>query len=140
MPKISKRLVDGIGAPSSATEAFVWDSELKGFGIRVMPSGVASYLLKYRNREGRQRKLALGRVGALTPDQARVMARQRLSEVARGDDPSAARKAVRTSITVAELCDLYLEDVAGRVKASTLAMDRSRVATHVKPLIGKRVV
>lgn len=140
MPKITKRLVDGLAPCSGAAEAFVWDSELKGFGIRVMPSGVASYLLKYRNQEGRQRKLALGRVSALTPEQARVLARQRLSEVARGDDPSAARKAVRTSITVAELCALYLEDVAGRVKASTLAMDRSRVTTHVEPLIGKRIV
>ena len=30
-------------------------------------------------------------------------------------------------MTVAELCDLYLEEAAGRVKASTLAMDRSRI-------------
>jgi len=37
---------------------------------------------------------------------------------------------VRQAITVAELCDLYLKDAKGRVKASTLAMDKSRIETH----------
>jgi integrase len=43
-------------------------------------------------------------------------------------------------MTVAELCDLYLAEAAGRVKASTLAMDRSRIERHVKPLLGRRTV
>jgi integrase len=41
---------------------------------------------------------------------------------------------------VAELCDLYLADAKGRIKPSTLAMDRSRINCHVKPLLGKRGV
>ena len=139
MPKLTKRIVDTI-KPDPAGEAFVWDSELKGFGVRIMPSGVASYILKYRNWEGRQRKLALGRVGAITPEQARHLARHRLAEVAHGLDPSAERQQVRKSITIAELCDLYTADVEGRIKASTLAMDKSRIERHVKPLIGTRTV
>lgn len=139
MPKITKRLVDTL-RPESDGECFTWDSELKGFGVRMMPSGVASYILKYRNQEGRQRKLALGRVGTLTPEEARVLARQRLGEVTQGADPSADRTKIRKAITVAELCDLYVQDAEGRVKASTLAMDRSRIERHVKPLIGRHSV
>ena len=45
--------------PKPDREVFVWDSGLKGFGVRMMSSGVASYILKYRNKEGRQRKLAI---------------------------------------------------------------------------------
>jgi hypothetical protein len=50
---------------------------------------------------------------------------------------------------VAEVCDWYLtEAAAGRIlgrrnrpiKPSTLAMDRSRIETHIKPLIGRRQV
>lgn len=139
MPKITKRVIDAIAPLPGTPDTYVWDTELKGFGVRMMPSGVGSYVLKYRNQEGRQRKLALGRVGSLTPDDARSLARRRLAEVDKGADPSAERKALRAAMTVAELCDLYLQDAEGRVKPSTLAMDRSRVAVHVKPLIGSRI-
>lgn len=53
------------------------------------------------------------------------MARQRLGEASKGSDPSAERKALRRSLTVAELCDLYLEAAADRVKASTLPWTRA---------------
>ncbi|CAH1653385.1 Site-specific recombinase XerD [Hyphomicrobiales bacterium] len=139
MPKITKRIVDAL-QPSSDGEVFLWDSELKGFGVRMMPSGVASYILKYRNREGRQRKLAIGRVGTLTTEEARNATRLRIAEVTQGADPSAERQKVRKAITVAELCDLYLAEAEGRVKASTLAMDKSRIERHVKPLIGRHTV
>jgi len=140
VPKLTKRVVDALRPSASGEEVFAWDSELKGFGVRLMPSGVSSYVLKYRNREGRQRKLALGRVGSLTPDKARALARSHLAQVAGGSDPSAERRSIRKAVTVAELCDLYLQDAAGRVKPSTLAMDRSRIGVHVKPLIGSRAV
>ena len=76
MPKLTKRVIDALAPPPAKGEAFTWDTELKGFGVRLMASGVGSYILKYRNQEGRQRKLAIGRIGALTPDEARALARQ----------------------------------------------------------------
>jgi integrase len=142
MPKLTKRVVDDLKPLPGKREVYAWDTELRGFGVRMMPTGLASFVVKYRNAEGWQRKLALGRVGALTPEQARGLARTRLAEIAHGADPSAERKAVRKAITVGELCDLYLAEAEaeGRVKASTLAMDRSRVDCHVKPLIGRQSV
>jgi integrase len=72
-----------------------------------------------------------------------------LGKVADGIDPSALKQAKRKATTVAELCDLYLADAeAGRLltrrkvpkKASTLAIDRGRVARHIKPLLGQMKV
>lgn len=140
MPKLTKRVIDAMEPAPGLPESYAWDSELKGFGVRLLRSGIGTYILKYRVPDGRQRKLALGRVGTLTPDEARALARQRLSEVAKGADPSAERQALRKAMTLAELCDLYLEDAAPRVKASTLAMDHSRIERHVKPLLGRRSV
>jgi len=139
MPKITKRIVDGL-EPDPSDEVYAWDTELKGFGVRVMPSGVASYLVKYRTAEGRQRKLAFARVGTITPDQARDQAKEKLAAAAKGEDPSADRNRIRHAPTVGELCDLYLEDAEGRIKASTVAMDRSRIDCHVRPLLGARRV
>jgi integrase len=139
MPKITKRTVDAL-KPSPGEEIFLWDSELKGFGVRMMPTGIASYVLKYRNHEGRQRKLAIARVGAITPNEARGLALQHAAKVATGEDPSADRQQIRRSITVAELCDLYTAATASRIKASTQDANRSRIERHVKPLIGNRTV
>lgn len=139
MPKITKRIVDAI-EPDPSGEQFLWDTELKGFGIRMMPSGVASFLIKYRNAEGQQRKMTLGRVGTLTPEEARLLARQKLAEVSKGDDPSAARHRLRASVTVAEICNLYLEDSKPHVKPNTYLTNQSQIERHIKPLIGKKSV
>lgn len=145
MAKITVRTVQALKA--GPNDVFTWDSgdgSLKGFGIRMKPSGSASYLVQYRNKEGRTRRLALAKVGTVTPDEARGLARTRLAEASKGSDPSADRKALRRSMTIAELCDAYLDHAATRpdkpVKASTLAMDKSRIERHVKPLIGSRRV
>jgi integrase len=150
MPKITKSLVDAITV--TGADQFIWDEgkgALAGFGIRVQPSGVASYLIQYRNADGATRRMVLGRVGVLTPIQARDLALNKLAEVSKGGDPSETRHQGRSELTIGELCDWYLiEAEAGRIlgrsghpiKASTLAMDKSRIETHVKPLIGHRRV
>ncbi len=143
MPKITKRVLDAVRPAVDGKDVFIWDAgdgSLKGFGVRVKPSGAASYLVQYRNREGRTRRLVLGKLGTLTPDEARKLAGDALGAVAKGSDPSADRHAVRGAITVSELCDLYLVDAKPRIKASTLAADISRIETHVKPLIGRLTV
>ena len=148
MAKIMKRTVDAL-QPDPHHDVFAWDSELRGFGIRVKPSGVKTFLIQYRNVEGRTRRLVLGQYGALAPEAARDLARDKLTAVAKGEDPSAERHAVRAGMSVSEVCDWYLEQAeAGRIlgrnrrpiKASTLQMDRSRIVTHIKPLLGSRLV
>jgi integrase len=141
MAKLTKRVVDGIRPdPAGRADVFAWDSELRGFGVRMKPSGAAAYIVQYRTAEGRTRRLALGKVGTLTPDEARTEAREKLVAAIRGADPSAERQAARASMTIAELCDLYLVEGEVRIKASTLAADRSRIERHVKPLLGRRSV
>jgi integrase len=141
MAKLTKRVVDGIRPdPSGRADVFVWDNELRGFGVRMKPSGAAAYIVQYRTAEGRTRRLAMAKLGTLTPDEARTLARDKLVAVAKGADPSAERHAAKAAMTIAELCDLYLSEGAARIKASTLAADRSRIERHVKPLLGRRSV
>ena len=144
MAKITKRSVDAL-EPQAGRDVFGWNSELRGFGVRVKPSGVKTFLIQYRNAGGRTRRLVLGQYGALAPEVARDLARKKLTAVAEGKDPSAERHAARVGITVSEVCDWYFEEAkAGRIlgrnrrpiKASTLQMDRSRIETHIKPLLG----
>jgi len=103
-------------------------------------SGAKSWLIQYRNAHGRSRRFTLARVGVLTPDKARQAAQERLAEISKGADPAADKRSARGAITVAELCDDYLSAGEGRIKASTLRVDRSRIEQHVKPLLGSRAV
>ena len=125
----------------------IWDQSLTGFGARRQKSDAVAYVLFYRTREGRQRWFTIGRHGApWTPETAREEARRLLGDVAHQRDPAAEKRAARNAQTVAELCDLYFADAeAGRLvtrrrtqkKGSTLAIDKGRIARHIKPLLGQ---
>jgi len=151
MPKLStqritKRALDSL-QPDTGKDVQLMDAEVRGFGVRMKPSGTAAYFIRYKLTDGSERRYVLGKVGTITPDEARALAKEKLAEVAKGNDPSAERHGVRQAMTVAEICDWYLSsattgDILGRrgarIKASTLAMDKSRIETHVKPLVGRR--
>lgn len=148
MSKLTKRSVDSMAIPAKG-QIFLWDEELRGFGVRAMPSGLKVFVLQYRNEEGRSRRIVLGRYGVLTVEQARKQAIMKLGAVASGADPAEERAQSRAAITIGEVCNWYLENaqsgkLLGRrhrpIKASSLAMDRSCIETHIKPLIGKRQV
>jgi hypothetical protein len=86
--RITKRVVDGLKGRDS--EYFCWDPELVGFGVRVQPSGAKSYIVKYRVGTGRTaptRRITIGAVGKLTPDQARTLAKKLLQACAAAREP-----------------------------------------------------
>jgi integrase len=146
MAKLTKRVVDAIRPDAAGHDVFVWDAgdgSLKGFGVRMKPSGAASYLVQYRTREGRTRRLVLGRVGVLTPDEARTRAGDALKQVALGGDPSLERHRTRDALIVDELADLYLQEGPAEKpnkKGSSWATDRSNIERHIRPLIGKKLI
>jgi integrase len=147
MPKLTKRFVDSLKPVGRDT--LYRDKDLSGFALRAKPSGARTWVVQYRNSAGRTRKLALGRVGVLTPEEARRRAKIELGKVAGGQDPSAMRGAERDGMTVSRLCDEYLIAVdkglvhgkRGRRKAPlTVASDKSRINGHIKPLLGTMLV
>src|SRR5579863_4917597 len=82
--KITKRLLDSLPAPA-AGEVKVWDTELRGFVVRLRASGRRWFAVEWM-RERRTRRLSLGEFGAVTVDQARDRAKKILGRVAHGED------------------------------------------------------
>ena len=70
MAKLAKRAIDAI-KPDPKGDTVLWDDALAGFGLRVKPSGVKSYLIQYRNRDRVSRRYTFAKHGVLTPDEAR---------------------------------------------------------------------
>ena len=71
MPKLTKRIIDAV--EPQATEFFLWDEGIPGFGLRVMPSGRKSFVVQFRAGR-RARRMSLGPSTVLTCDQARTRA------------------------------------------------------------------
>src|SRR6185437_13479880 len=107
MVALTKRFIDGLVTP--ARVALHWDGVLPGFGLRHFPSGVKTFLYDYRDRDGRKRRVTIGRFGSLTVEEARTQARTLAGRVAKGDSPAADRDARRKAPTVGELLDDYVK-------------------------------
>jgi len=134
--RLTKRLIDALEAGES--DRFLWDSEVIGFGLKITVGGSFSYILQYRF-EGRSRRFRIGNHGSpWTVDTARGEARSLLGKVADGVDPQQERVSERKDLTIAELCDLYLEEGLVTAKESSIRQAKTNVEGHIKPLIGTR--
>ncbi|PTQ88600.1 phage integrase family protein [Nitrosomonas nitrosa] len=88
--RITKSYVDRLSTPATG-QAFVRDTELKGFAVRVTSSGAKSFILEKRI-DGKVKRLTLGRYPELTVEQARKEAHKLLGHIAVGRNPAAEKK------------------------------------------------
>jgi integrase len=134
MPKLTKRAIDAL--KPEAKDYFVWDSQIAGFGVRVMPSGAKTYQAQYR-KGGRTRRVSLGRHGKITVDEARRLAKDVMGQVAMGENPAEEIALERRAPTVASLCDRFFKEHAEeRCKPTTQKEYRRALDLFIKPEIG----
>lgn len=140
--KIAKRVVDG--TMPAVKDVFVWDTEVRGFGLKVTPAGRRIYVFQYRLPGKRvPERVTIGKHGdPWTADQARAEAERLRGDIKRGVSPRERARRIaeeaRQAVTVSELCERYLADGTATKKASTLVADRGRIRRHIIPLLGKR--
>ncbi|MCB1501370.1 MAG: tyrosine-type recombinase/integrase [Bauldia sp.] len=134
MPKLTKRIIDA--AEIRAAEYFIWDHDIPGFGLRVMPSGRKGYVVQYRAGT-RSRRMSLGPCTVLTCEQARTRAITVIAAARNGDDPAGKRDAARRAITVKELAERFdKEHVSLRLKESTAKGYRRMLEKVILPALG----
>lgn len=149
--KLTKTAVEEM-VPSN--KAFtVYDADLKGFSIRVAPSGVKTWQVEYRpwpgGRSVAKRRMSLGAANKLPAEEARKEAKAIFAAVAKREDPARDRAEKRREHSVTSLIDLY-EKEGGRIlrgvrigqpmKARNKAYMLARLRHHVVPLLGTKKV
>ena len=138
MAKITKRTVDALVAGDR--ERVVWDDDLKGFGVRIHPTGRKVYVVKTRYR-GRAVKVTIGPHGAITPADARTCAAEIITDARAGKDPAERNRQETKAPTMRELGQRFLEEyVPSHCKPSTQVEYRRSVELFIDPKIGKRRV
>lgn len=138
--KLTKTTVDAARCPDGQTEIWIWDTELPGFGLRVLPSGVKTYVLKYRTEGGRRglsRRVTIGKHGAFTPDRARTAAERLLGESLTGGDPAKGVAAGRAALLTSELWKRFEADRFPKLRDSTQREYRQKWRTHLEPEFGR---
>lgn len=136
--RLTKRVIESLDiAPQSY---FAWDAEVKGFGVHIHPTGRRTYVIQYKKGR-RTRRMTLGTHGALTPDQARGLAKMHLGKVAQGNDPAEAKRRQRTAPTMAALCERFLTEYAAyQCKPTTIRGYETVVRNNIKPHIGTHLI
>jgi integrase len=137
MPKLTKTAVDNAQPPASG-DAWLWDSELEGFGVRIIASGRKTYVVRYRTKAGNtQRKMTVARCSDVPPEKARELARKVFSLVAQGFDPVGDKRIKKECPTVQQLCTKYMKEHAKPFKKKrSVELDEKNWRLHILPVLG----
>ncbi len=118
-------------------DSWLWDSTIKGFGIKVSKAGRKTFVYKFRSEDGRQRKRKIGDVGSMTPEQARKEAQRLSASLAFGKDIVKTKPTETDMMLVSAFCDMYLSDYARlHKKPKSVEDDERMIRLVVKPKLG----
>jgi hypothetical protein len=140
MPELTMNYVVGT-APPSAKDAFHWDTEVKGFGLRVTPGNKKSFIVQGRMKGGSEARITIGSITLMSPDEAREVARKHLRLMLAGIDPRtvAQRPSVDEKPVNEELVELRRElakAIAERERlldlVAVIERDRDEMARHLE--------
>lgn len=107
--KLTKSRVENFPIPV-AGQSLHWDDELRGFGVRITPSGARSYIVQGRV-SGKSRRVTLGAHGVLTCDEARRKAKAALLALDEGVDPQIEKKRAESlAVTLSDLAVVYCRE------------------------------
>ena len=111
---LTDRHLRALAARGEAAE--VRDAQQSGLVVRVLPSGILQFTVRYRHH-GKQRRLKLGSYPAVSLAAARRRARAAQSDIDDARDPVAERAAAKAPLTdtVNALADSYLKKHARRL-------------------------
>lgn len=137
--RLTKRTIDGL--KPRARPVITYDSDLAGFGVRVMPSGFKSWIVEYRPGDGgrsvAKKRMTLGAVTVLTAEQARQKARDLLATARLGADPAGERAQNREAPTLREFVGRYIDEEAKqKLQPSSVYNYELCLRKHAIPAIG----
>jgi len=128
--KLTKSRVEAFPIPA-AGQAFYWDDELRGFGVRVTPSGARSYIVQGRVA-GKTRRVTLGAHGRITCDEARKKAKAALVALDDGVDPQVEKKRTESlAVTLRDVAEVYCRERRTSKGGELTARTKADISKHI---------
>jgi integrase len=132
MPKITKRFVESI-TPDPTKKLIIWDTELIGFGVIILPTHKRNYVVQYRNTDRVQRRFKIGNHGQITTELARELAKKRLASVTQGHDPVEQKTQFQRMMTMKDLVQDYFERHAYKKRPKSIQEDHNLLKNIILP-------
>ncbi|RFC68150.1 MULTISPECIES: tyrosine-type recombinase/integrase [Mesorhizobium] len=153
--KLTDTIIKNLPLPAKGM-AITYDTEVRGFGIRVTAKGAKSFILNYRTKSntaenagpgtlqgtqtGKERRLTLRPFPEWGTVAARKEAEDLKHKIKRGHDPLAKVEADRNAKTVADLCDRFISDYLPNKRPSTIRDYTSVINNEIRPALGTELV
>jgi hypothetical protein len=134
--RLTRPNVNRLALPPGKSEQIVFDETLPCFGIRIRAGGKRTWIVQYRIGH-RQRRVTIGTVDAVDPDEARRRAKNVLAKAQLGGDPQSEKieNRFRAALTLGSVAERYLETyAAARMKPKTLSDTGRYLRVSWKPL------
>ena len=134
--KLTKRLVDAYNATGKLI--YIWDTEVKGFGLVITPAGSKSFVLNYRNQDNRSRRKTIGKYGHITVEQARETAKELCYRISKGEDPVRQDDILRNQPAFETMAQRFLDEHSAiRLRAASHRSNIQYINTMLLPFFGK---
>ncbi|MDE2561722.1 MAG: integrase family protein [Sphingomonadales bacterium] len=138
--KLTKTTIDRVAKPGGKSDVLYWDTDTKGFGLRVTPTGLSKFIAQGRVRgTTTDVRVTIGSYGAWTVEEARRKADEYRHQFEDGIDPrEIERERKALSVTLQQVLDAYVNR-PGKLKDSTAAEMRRQVSKAFADWTGKSI-
>lgn len=134
-PPRACKVVDGAERWADA-RVYYYDTRTPGLAVCKTSAGSSTYYV-YRKMAGRPVRIRLDNVAALSVSDARELAAEVNSKLARGEDPREEKRKARSAITLSELFTYYMENHA-KVHKRSWQQDQAQWDRYVTQTWGSR--
>jgi integrase len=143
MPKrLTDRTIPKLARPATGNRIYYDAPNAKGngwtpgFGLRVTAAGARVFVLSYRTKAQRSRRLTIGGYPTWSLAAARDESAKLKRKIDQGEDPLGAIRAGRLAPTVADLCDRVTEEFLPKKRASTARDYKRMIELEIIPSLG----
>ena len=110
-----------------------YDDMVAGFGCRITAAGARSFILNYRTKVGRERRLTIGSAQDWQTTTARARAKELKQQIDAGGDPMADIEEERAAPTVHDLIDRFEQEHLPKRRPGTQVDYKSIINKHLRP-------
>mgnify|MGYP000599986563 CR=1 FL=1 len=135
--KFTDKAINALAATDDRAEYA--DTEITGLRLRVSKSGIKTFSLLRRIRNGPMERFTLGRFGDIKTEQARTKATELIGKIAGRANPAEIQRTHKGEPTFAELFDDYLEQHA-KLRKRTWREDKQKFEDYLARALGKKKI